>query len=81
MQFCKPSKAVENNGFVTYSPGLVPYRDPLLQPVGRKECREMTQKLRHSSTPTKECSCGMKLEGVPMTTTQFSNSDNTHCQT
>jgi hypothetical protein len=31
--------------------------------------------------PPRECSCGMKLEGVFMTTTHFSNSDNTPCQT
>jgi len=31
----------------------------------------------HSSIPVKQWSCGMKLKGVSMTTTHFSNSDET----
>jgi len=35
---------------------------------------------RHEKHPPTGCSCGMKLEEMSMTTTHFSNSDNSHCQ-
>jgi hypothetical protein len=47
----------------------------------KEERREkLPEKSISSSTPTKGCSCVMKLERMSMTATHFSNSDNAHCR-
>jgi hypothetical protein len=70
MQFCKPSEAVEKSiGFATCSPRLFPHRHTTSQK--RKEG------WRNDLTLAKGCSSGMEVEGVSMTTTHLSKSDNT----
>jgi len=73
MQFLKPLLAVENNiGFVACSLRLVlSYTDTLCQPdeTGSRE-GNMTQQIKTFFHTQQE---------VFMTTTHFSESDNTHC--
>jgi hypothetical protein len=72
MHFSKPSKADENKiSYVACSPRLFPYTHTLHPVITGKKAGEMTQQIKTSSTSTKGCSCGIKLEGVSMTTTHF----------
>jgi len=59
---------------------LFPHTNTLYQPVKTgKKAGEMTQQIKPFFHTHQECSCGMKVEGVSMTTTHFSNSDKNHC--
>jgi len=74
MQFCKLSYPVVNKiGFVAvqhYFPTQTHYTNQMKQ---ERRQEKWPNKSRHSFTPTKGRSCGMKLEGVSMTTTYFLN--------